>query len=115
MDPGPPSTIGGADPTEDETTLILDGEAREVLREEGVAGWLGPWNNNDTNPFLRDVWATLSDLLAAGDKLWNNCLNNNLLLNTPLNLSPSSKLKETCGIIVETSVPNIEPSQYTTY
>ena len=53
----PAQDIGWTDQTEDEITPFLDGEFGEVLREEGVVGWPGSWNDNDMHPFLRDAWA----------------------------------------------------------
>ena len=73
--------------------------------------WLGPWNSGEGNPFLDKEWKPLADPLSEEEKLWNNFVDTGYLLNTPINITPVSKLQKSPDLFEERKEPEAEPSQ----
>ena len=82
--------------SEDETIPLLEGEEVKVLKEVPLCGWTGPWDPEETNPFLVNAKRPLSDPLAAGEKLWDNFIDKEFFLNTRNKPFPCYKVTEGC-------------------
>ena len=95
---------------EDETIPLLEGQDTEMLKDDPLQGWPGPWNPEETNLFLNNAEVPLSDPLTAGEQLWDNFIDKDFMLNTPINLSPVAKLRKSKDVL-ETQILNPEPSQ----
>ena len=57
---------------EDETIPLLEGEDIEILQDNPLHGWPGPWNPEEMNLLLNEAKRPLPDPLAAGEVLWDN-------------------------------------------
>ena len=87
---------------EDKTIPLLEGEDDEILKDDPLRGWPGPWNPEETNPFVNETKRPLLDPLATGEVLWDNFVDKEFRLNTPINLSPVAKLSKPKDVLVET-------------
>ena len=80
------------DGVDKDTVPLLDDPTGQTIRDWVPSDLSGQWNASRGNPFVFEDWKPLWDPLAEGDELQDHVMDTRLMLNTPINLSPVSKL-----------------------